>query len=184
LKYTFDKSKPAGSRVSDVQVKEGDAFVALDANKIYGVATNNYMRSGGDGYKIFATGGQNAYDFGPGLETVVADYIAKNSPYKPYTDGRITVVETAAATTAAPAAETAAAPATEAPAANAPAATPADTAVSVAETAYKVVAGDSLWKIAKATYGDGLFWTKIAEANTLANPNLIAIGKELQLPPK
>jgi 5'-nucleotidase len=184
LKYTFDKSKPAGSRVSDVQVKEGDAFVALDTNKIYGVATNNYMRSGGDGYKIFATGGQNAYDFGPGLETVVADYIAKNSPYKPYTDGRITVAETAAASTAAPAAETAAAPATEAPAATAPAATPADTAVSVAETAYKVVAGDSLWKIAKATYGDGLFWTKIAEANALRNPNLITIGKELQLPPK
>jgi 5'-nucleotidase len=184
LKYTFDKSKPAGSRISDVQVKEGDGFVALDANKIYGVATNNYMRSGGDGYKIFATGGQNAYDFGPGLETVVADYIAKNSPYKPYTDGRITVAETAAASTAAPAAETAAAPATEAPAATAPAATPADTAVSVAETAYKVVAGDSLWKIAKATYGDGLFWTKIAEANALRNPDLITIGKELQLPPK
>ncbi len=197
LKYTFDKSKPAGSRVSDVQVKEGEAFVAIDANKIYGVATNNYMRGGGDGYKVFATGGQNAYDFGPGLETVVADYIAKNSPYKPYTDGRITVVETAAATAPAPAAEApAVAPATETPAtapaapaapetaATAPAATPADTAVSVAETAYKVVAGDSLWKIAEATYGDGLLWKKIAEANTLRTPNLITIGRELQLPPK
>jgi 5'-nucleotidase len=185
LKYTFDKSKPAGSRVSDVQVKEGDAFVAIDANKVYGVATNNYMRSGGDGYKVFATAGQNAYDFGPGLETVVADYITKNSPYKPYTDGRITVAETAAtAPAAAPAADTAAAPATTEPAAPAPAATPAETAVKVAETAYKVVAGDSLWKIAKATYGDGLLWTKIAEANALRNPDLITIGKELQLPPK
>lgn len=201
LKYTFDKSKPAGSRVSDVLVKEGDKFVPIDANKIYGVATNNYMRGGGDGYKVFATGGQNAYDFGPGLETVVADYIAKNSPYKPYTDGRITVAEAAAAaTTTAPAAETPAAPATEtpatstapateapaaaAPAATAPAPTATETAKSVAETAYKVVAGDSLWKIAKATYGDGLLWKKIAEANTLRNPDLITIGKELQLPPK
>ena len=34
-----------------MQVKEGDAFVAIDPNKVYGVATNNYMRSGGDGYK-------------------------------------------------------------------------------------------------------------------------------------
>lgn len=200
LKFAFDKSKPAGSRISDVQVKEGDAWVAIDTNKIYGVATNNYMRSGGDGYKVFATGGQNAYDFGPGLETVVADYIAKNSPYKPYTDGRITVVETAAAATTAPAAETPAATATEtpaapaapaaeaptvaAPAATAPAPTATETAKAVAETAYKVVAGDSLWKIAKATYGDGLLWKKIAEANALRNPNLIAIGKELQLPPK
>jgi 5'-nucleotidase len=181
-------------------VKEGDSFVPIDTNKIYGVATNNYMRGGGDGYKVFATGGQNAYDFGPGLETVVADYIAKNSPYKPYTDGRITVAETAAATTTAPAAESATAPATEtpaapatpaaeAPAAAAPATTAAaptatETAKAVAETAYKVVAGDSLWKIAKATYGDGLLWKKIAEANTLRNPDLIAIGKELQLPPK
>jgi len=35
----------------------------------------------------------NAYDFGPGLEQVVADYVAANSPYTPYTDGRITQVE-------------------------------------------------------------------------------------------
>ena len=181
LKYTADLNKPAGSRVSDVQVKQGDSFVAIDANKIYGVATNNYMRAGGDGYKIFATGGQNAYDFGPGIETVVADYIAKNSPYKPYTDGRITVI----AATAPPAGDTAQPQAASAtPTATAPAASVTEAAKTAAETAYKVVAGDSLWKIAKATYGDGLLWTKIAEANALRNPNLIAIGKELQLPPK
>lgn len=122
LKYAFDASKPAGSRVSDVQVKVGDGFVAIDADTIYGVATNNYMRSGGDGYKIFATAGQNAYDFGPGLETVVADYIAKNGTYKPYTDGRITVIEAAAA------------PAAEAPAAEAPAADAAPAATATATT--------------------------------------------------
>lgn len=197
LKYTADLNKPAGSRITSVEVKEGDGFVALDPNKVYGVATNNYMRSGGDGYKVFETGGQNAYDFGPGLEAVVADYLAKNSPYKPYTDGRITVIaaaapaatETATDAPAAPAAtpsEPAAAPAAEAPAAAAPAApaTATEAAVATAASVYKVVAGDSLWKIAKATYGDGLLWTKIAEANTLRNPNVIAIGRELQLPAK
>ncbi|MFN3319794.1 MAG: 5'-nucleotidase C-terminal domain-containing protein [Allorhizobium sp.] len=186
LKYTADLTKPAGSRITSVEVKEGDAFVAIDPNKVYGVATNNYMRSGGDGYKVFATGGQNAYDFGPGLEAVLADYISKNSPYKPYTDGRITVI----AATAPPAGETTepaaaatapAAPATEAPA---PAATATEAAVATAATVYKVVAGDSLWKIAEATYGDGLMWSKIAEANTLRNPNVISIGRELQLPAK
>ncbi|MBA4799867.1 MAG: 5'-nucleotidase C-terminal domain-containing protein [Rhizobiales bacterium] len=197
LKYTADLNKPAGSRITSVEVKEGDGFVAIDPNKVYGVATNNYMRSGGDGYSVFASGGQNAYDFGPGLETVVADYIAKNSPYKPYTDGRITVIsaaaEPAAAEPAATTAETPAAPATtEAPAAaatapettapEAPAATATETAAAVAETIYKVVAGDSLWKIAEATYGDGTMWVKIAEANALRNPNVIAIGRELQLP--
>ncbi len=184
LKYTADLTKPAGSRITSVEVKEGDAFVAIDPNKVYGVATNNYMRSGGDGYKVFATGGQNAYDFGPGLEAVLADYISKNSPYKPYTDGRITVI----AATAPPAGETTetaaaapAAPAAEAPAA---AATVTEAAVATAATVYKVVAGDSLWKIAEATYGDGLMWSKIAEANTLRNPNVISIGRELQLPAK
>ena len=184
LKYTADLTKPAGSRITSVEVKEGDAFVAVDPNKVYGVATNNYMRSGGDGYKVFATGGQNAYDFGPGLEAVLADYISKNSPYKPYTDGRITVIAATAppvgeTTEPAAAATTPAAPAAEAPA---PAATATEAAVATAATVYKVVAGDSLWKIAEATYGDGLMWSKIAEANTLRNPNVISIGRELQLP--
>ncbi len=173
LKYSFDKSQEPGKRVVSIEVKEGDAFVPLDPEKVYGVATNNYMRAGGDGYKIFATAGQNAYDFGPGLETVVADYIAKNSPYKPYVDGRITEVASAAA------------PA-ETPAAAAPAETaaPAAAAAAAAATVYKVVAGDSLWKIAVATYGDGMLWTKIAEANALKNPDVIGVGKELQLPAK
>jgi 5'-nucleotidase/UDP-sugar diphosphatase len=35
----------------------------------------------------------NAYDFGPGLEEVVATYIGENSPYTPYTDGRISEAE-------------------------------------------------------------------------------------------
>ena len=193
LKFTADLNKPAGSRISAVQVKEGDAFVAIDPNKVYGVATNNYMRSGGDGYKVFATGGQNAYDFGPGLESVVADYIAKNSPYKPYTDGRITVIAATAPATAETATEAPAAPAATpaepaatpaAPAATAPAATATEAAVATAATVYKVVAGDSLWKIAEATYGDGMLWSKIAEANALRNPNVISIGRELQLPAK
>lgn len=180
LKYSFDKSKEPGKRLVSVEVKEGDAFVPLDPEKLYGVATNNYMRAGGDGYKIFATAGQNAYDFGPGLETVVADYLAKNAPYKPYTDGRITEVASSAAVEA-PVTEPAA-PA--APAATAETAAPASAAATAAATVYKVVSGDSLWKIAVATYGDGMLWTKIAEANALKNPNLIGVGKELQLPAK
>ena len=47
------------------------------------------MRSGGDGYEVFENNGQNAYDYGPGLEEVVADYLAENSSYQPYLDGRI-----------------------------------------------------------------------------------------------
>lgn len=121
LSYAFDASKPAGERVSDVMVKDGDSYAPIDPDKMYGVATNNFMRGGGDGYSIFKTAGVNAYDYGPGLEQVVADYVTANSPYTPYTDGRIKAVAMAAAT---PAAEPAAAPAAE-PAAPAAAEKPA-----------------------------------------------------------
>ncbi len=33
----------------------------------------------------------NAYDYGPDLADVTAEFIAENQSYSPYTDGRITV---------------------------------------------------------------------------------------------
>lgn len=45
------------------------------------------------GYRVFANNAQNAYDFGPGLEEVAATYLGQNSPYTPYTDGRIATAE-------------------------------------------------------------------------------------------
>ncbi|SEJ46459.1 hypothetical protein SAMN05421762_1446 [Pseudooceanicola nitratireducens] len=49
----------------------------------------NRSRNGGDGYAMFK-GASNAYDFGPDLADVTAEYLAANAPYTPYTDGRIT----------------------------------------------------------------------------------------------
>jgi 5'-nucleotidase len=89
LKYTFDLSvAPNEGRVSDVLVMDGDAWVAIDTAKIYGVVSNNYVRGGGDGYKMFRDA-ENAYDFGPDIADVTAEYMAKNAPYTPYIDGRI-----------------------------------------------------------------------------------------------
>ncbi|MGI2031136.1 5'-nucleotidase C-terminal domain-containing protein [Rhizobium panacihumi] len=211
LKFSFDKSKPAGSRVSDVQAKEGDNFVAIDPAKTYGVVSNNFMRAGGDGYASFKTGAQNAYDYGPDLADVTAAYVGANAPYKPYTDGRITDLTPAdykpapkadaapAAPAAAPApATTAQAPAaTPAPTAPAPAAPAATTTAPAAVEApgqtaqpangpskYTVVKGDSLWTIAESAYGDGTRWSEISKANSLRHPNLIQVGKELELPAK
>lgn len=133
MKYSFDRSKPVGSRVSAVEVKEGEGFVPLDPAKTYGVVTNNYVRGGGDGFKILSTNAKNAYDFGPNLEQAVASYLGDHNPYTPYTDGRITdltpadYVPPAKPESAAPPATTTAqaAPAQQPPAASAPAATPA-----------------------------------------------------------
>ena len=189
MKYSFDRSKPAGSRVVSVEVKEGDAFVPLDPAKTYIVAANNYVRTGGDGFKVFATKAINAYDFGPNLEEAVAAYITANSPYKPYTDGRIAEVTPAGyvapakPAAPAPAATTAAPAATPAPAPAAPATpAPPTTTPAAGASKYVVEKGDSLWKIAAEKYGDGALWQRIAKANTLKHPNHIEIGEELELP--
>lgn len=89
LKYAFDPAAEVGSRVSDVMVMEGEDWVAIDPDKTYLAVTNNYVRNGGDGYKMFRDS-PNAYDFGPDLADVTAEFLAANAPYKPYTDGRIT----------------------------------------------------------------------------------------------
>ncbi|MEO5807807.1 5'-nucleotidase C-terminal domain-containing protein [Devosia sp.] len=94
LKYNFTLANPAGKRVISVQVKEGDAYVPLDPAKTYGVVTNNYVRGGGDGYALFGSNAIDPYDFGPPLEDVLADYIAKQGgSIAATTDGRITEVK-------------------------------------------------------------------------------------------
>lgn len=92
LRYSFDRSAPAQSRIKSVEVMENGNWVPLDPNKDYLVAANNYTRQGGDGYKVFAEKGKNAYDYGPGLEQTVADYLGAHSPYTPKIEGRITEV--------------------------------------------------------------------------------------------
>jgi 5'-nucleotidase/UDP-sugar diphosphatase len=90
LKFSWDGSVAANEgRVQEVQVASDAGFVPLDPAKTYRVVTNDYVRKGGDGYKIFAGDDKNAYDFGPDLADVLAEYLAQQGPYQAYTDGRI-----------------------------------------------------------------------------------------------
>jgi len=86
MSFTVDLSQEPGSRISDIMV--GGA--AIDPDAVYGVVSNNFVRNGGDGYSMFEDA-MNAYDFGPDLADVTAEFIAANAPYQPYTDGRITM---------------------------------------------------------------------------------------------
>lgn len=194
MKFSFDRSKPAGSRVSNVEVKEGEAYVPLDPAKTYNVVSNNFMRNGGDGYSVFKTKAENAYDYGPGLETVLADYLTAHNPYKPMTDGRIT--EIAAATETQPSAQTStdtaaktvtpdAKPAEQTKTETAtPETKPAAETTAAAETKHVIVKGDTLWALAKVIYGNGELWKTIAAANGNPVPEKLEVGKELQIPAK
>jgi 5'-nucleotidase len=207
LKYAFDKSAAPESRVSAVEVMDNGNWVPIDLAKDYIVASNNYVRQGGDGYKIFADNAKNAYDYGPGLEQVVADYLGAHTPYTPKLEGRITEIAAGqpatapAAEPAKPAEPAAAEPATPAlPSASsdiantpptvspepAPAAStaaePAATPAQAAETSHVIVAGDTFWDLAVKAYGDGAKWKAIAEANSAYRPRHLPIGSTLQIP--
>ncbi len=91
LTYAFDPAAPAGARVSNVMVAAEGGWAPIDPAATYGLVSNNYVRNGGDGFGMFLTA-QNAYDFGPDLADVTAEYMAANAPYTPFTDGRITVI--------------------------------------------------------------------------------------------
>lgn len=87
MTFAVDPAAEVGSRVSDVMIDGAP----LDPAATYGVVSNNFVRNGGDGYKMF-TDAANAYDFGPDLADVVSEFIAANGgAYTPYTDGRITM---------------------------------------------------------------------------------------------
>lgn len=89
LKFTWDPSvAPNEGRITEVLVMHNGAWAPIDPAANYLLVSNNYVRGGGDGYKMFRSAA-NAYDYGPDLADVTAEYMAKNAPYAPYTDGRI-----------------------------------------------------------------------------------------------
>ncbi|WP_170473017.1 bifunctional metallophosphatase/5'-nucleotidase [Ruegeria arenilitoris] len=90
MTFTWDPAvAPNEGRIVEVLVAKGDGFEPIDPEATYLVVTNNYVRNGGDGYKMFEGDDKNAYDFGPDLADVTAEYLAENAPYQPYLDGRI-----------------------------------------------------------------------------------------------
>ncbi|MCQ5363633.1 5'-nucleotidase C-terminal domain-containing protein [Anoxybacillus salavatliensis] len=86
IRFTFDATKPAGSRVTSVEVNGQP----LDETKTYTVATNDFIAKGGDGYDMFAASNIE-FDSGELLSTVVMNYLQAQKPI-PTVEDRITVV--------------------------------------------------------------------------------------------
>jgi 5'-nucleotidase / UDP-sugar diphosphatase len=93
LRYAFDPAKPEGARIASAEVRDaGGAFRPVDPSATYKGVTNNFVRAGGDGYSLFAKA-KNAYDYGPNLEIVLAEYIRTTGPVAPAVEGRIRRVQ-------------------------------------------------------------------------------------------
>ena len=87
MSYRYDAGRPAGSRI--VAVLVGGAPLELD--RVYRLATNEYVLGGGDGYAALARG-KPIIDAAAGalMATMVIDYIARQGAIAPQVEGRIT----------------------------------------------------------------------------------------------
>lgn len=143
LRYSWDATKPVGSRIVSAEVQNADgSFSAIDPAAIYKVAANTYMRGGGDDYTVLTEKAIDPYDYGPNLSDAVAQYITVHSPLTVKLDDRITRVNAGAPVAAATATETTTAAATPlaTPAAATEAATTAATPAAAATEAATTVA--------------------------------------------
>lgn len=89
VRFVWDVKLPAGKRVTKVEVKDDSGkFQLLNPNAIYKVATNNFLTSGGDGYRVFAEG-KNLLETGYLLSDAIAEYITASSPLQVKIESRI-----------------------------------------------------------------------------------------------
>lgn len=154
-------------RVSDVKVNGQP----LDLDKIYTVASHNYLiKSGGDGFTMFQ-------DNTLLQDSVILDNQALINFFleelggqigegyqNPAGQGRITLINTPVQ----------------------PEPEPEPDVPQPVNRVYTVKSGDSLWRIASRELGAGIRWQEIYELNraTISNPSLIFVGQKLTLPQK
>ena len=150
---------------------------AFDPAAKYAVVTNDFTAAGGDTYYAFSVA--DVMNTGVPLDQVVMDYITTQlggviGEQYAAPQGRITV-KTAPVEEAVP---------TEPEQPAQPEPQPEQPSTPAAGETYVVVAGDCLWNIAYKLYGTGALYTKLAEANKIADPYVIYIGQILTVPAK
>ncbi|MGM0805609.1 MAG: bifunctional metallophosphatase/5'-nucleotidase [Bacillota bacterium] len=92
MKFSYDSTKAAGSRVVKMEVKNADGtYTAIDLAKEYVIATNAFTAKGGDAFSMF----EKAYnegrvtDLGASDWENLRDYVAKLKTVAPTVEGRI-----------------------------------------------------------------------------------------------
>ena len=166
ITFTLNADKPAGSRISDVKV--GGEDLVLD--KMYSLATNDFMAAGGDDYTMFKDYPIKA-EYNTLMDTLV-DYVKAQGTVEGKLEVRMTVVgevveEEPVEETPVPAPEPTPEPAPEPTPEPTPEPAPQPESEDIK---YVVQPNDWLSKIAIKYNKD---WRGLAEYNKLKNPNLI-----------
>lgn len=90
MTFTINLSKAVGSRISDVMI----GGTAVEMDKIYTAATNDFIGKGGDGYKMLKPAKRLIDASGATLmANDVMVYIRKMTPIEPKLEGRIKIAE-------------------------------------------------------------------------------------------
>jgi 5'-nucleotidase / UDP-sugar diphosphatase len=88
VRLVYDPGRPAGERVREVSAGDGP----LERNRVYKVATNNFLAQGGEGYDAFREGWEVRDTGRTVLDVLIAD-LKSNSPLPPPARGRIVTRE-------------------------------------------------------------------------------------------
>ena len=87
MSFVFAKDRPAGERVLEIEVNGKP----IDHDKMYKVATNDFMAAGGDGYTMLKDAETTL--LAGGLEEVLMQYISDKGTVSPKKEGRIIGIE-------------------------------------------------------------------------------------------
>jgi 5'-nucleotidase len=92
MRYSFDPTRAPGDRILSAEIMNAnESFSPIDPDEIYIVTTNNFMRTGGDGYTVFRDNAIDPYDTWAVMADSVMEYIEL-----PEADGGLNGVVTAA----------------------------------------------------------------------------------------
>lgn len=161
IRVQFDPSREVGKRVVTATV----AGQPVSPQKMYMVATNDFMAVGGDNYQMFKSYPEAGIFMA--LDEALVKYVKDVGVGSGMTEGRIKVYD-------GPVIEVPAGPVgpeTEMPGESVP----------EVKITYKVVSGDTLSRIALR---HGTTWQILASYNKLSNPHLIFPGQLILIPAK
>jgi 5'-nucleotidase len=92
LKVRFDRSRPEGQRILDVQVQRGSGWAPLADDSVYVVAVPDYLYGGGDAY-TFIQRAITRVPPGPDVKLTAFDALssayARGQPITPRVEGRL-----------------------------------------------------------------------------------------------
>lgn len=90
LRFAFDAKRPVGQRVVSAEILGQDgAYVPVNPDKAYTLASSPYLLRGGDGFTVLKDKARKVYAFGKPIGDALEDFLSAHSPYAPRLEGRI-----------------------------------------------------------------------------------------------